>query len=213
MAEKVSKAEQSDRTRTALLTAARELFTTQGYANTTTEEIVRRAGVTKSTIYYYFADKASLFQAVFIEVENAMQRTIAQSVMEAEGDIWQRIQAGSSTFFRLCLEPSIQRILYVDGPAVLNKDSWQSGGAEGGINVVRQNLQLFMEQGYIEEYPLEALTHIWFGVYAEAALYIARAENKETALAEVEHCVEKLANGLRLQAQVAAAGAPSQDVG
>ena len=115
MAEKVSKADQSDRTRTALLTVARELFIKQGYAHTAIEEIVQRAGVTRGAMYYHFRNKVALFHAVFIEVENSMQQAIAQSVMEAEGDIWQRIEAGSSTFFRLCLKPDIQRILYIDG--------------------------------------------------------------------------------------------------
>ena len=40
----LTKAEQSQKTRRALLDTARGLFTTQGYATTATEEIVRRAG-------------------------------------------------------------------------------------------------------------------------------------------------------------------------
>ncbi len=201
MAEKVSKADQSSRTRTALLTTARELFTKQGYADTSTEEIVRQAGVTRGALYYHFRDKADLFQAVFAEVEDSMQRAIVQSVMEAEGDPWQRATAGSFTFFRLCLNPAIQRILYIDGPAVLNSNTWRGENVGGGISIVRQNLQMFMEHGYIKKYPLEALTRLWFGVYAEAAIYIANAEDREAAVAEVTFCVDELANGLRLQTQ------------
>ena len=203
MKEKITKADQSDRTRTALLTSARELFGKQGYANTSTEEIVRETGVTRGAMYYHFRSKADLFQAVFIEVEGLMQRTIVQRVIEAEGDTWQRMVLGSRAFFKLCTKPDIQRILYVDGPAVLNKDAWQTLGIEGGRNIIRQNLRILMDHGYIEKQPLEALTHLWSGVYSESALYIARAEDKEAALAEAERCVAQLANGLRLQAQVA----------
>ena len=47
----MKKAEQSEATRTALLQAARELFTEHGYADTGTEDIAQRAGVTRGAIY------------------------------------------------------------------------------------------------------------------------------------------------------------------
>ncbi len=88
MAEKISKADQSRRTRSTLLTAARELFAEQGYAHTSTEEILARTGVTRGALYYHFRDKVDLFRAVFCEVENFMQQEIARSTVETEGDLW-----------------------------------------------------------------------------------------------------------------------------
>ena len=64
-----SKAEQADATRTALLAAARELFTDRGYAATSTTEIVARAGVTRGALYHHFPAKHDLFRAVFDDVE------------------------------------------------------------------------------------------------------------------------------------------------
>ena len=60
----MKKAEQSEATRTALLQAARELFTERGYAGTATEDIAQRAGVTRGALYYQFGDKSGLFHAV-----------------------------------------------------------------------------------------------------------------------------------------------------
>ena len=54
----LTKAEQADKTRRALRAAARTLFTTQGYVATSTEEIARRAGMTRGALYYHFRDKA-----------------------------------------------------------------------------------------------------------------------------------------------------------
>ncbi len=204
MAEKVTKSAQFERTRTALLTTARKLFAEQGYANTATEDIVQQAGVTRGALYYHFRDKAGLFQAVFDELEEFMQQEIARSTTETEGDMWQRFRAGAITFFSLCARPDIQRILYIDGPAVLSADTWRTTITEAGIDIVRQHLRLLMEQGYIAELPLEALTHLWFGAYAEAALYIARTEDQAAAQREIGRCVEHLAKGMRLQAQAAA---------
>lgn len=203
MAKSLPQAERSERTRTALLETARELFSVHGYANAATEEIVRRAGVTRGALYYHFSSKAGLFKAVWIAVDQVLQQAIVERMAGGEGDVWQRLEAANGTFFTLAAQPDIQRILYVDGPAVLNKTDWEEVNATGGENVIRQALQVLMEQGYIEEMPLEPLTCLWNGLYADAALYIARATDKETAVAEMVRCVQHLANGLRLHAQFA----------
>jgi TetR/AcrR family transcriptional regulator len=47
-----------------LLAAALELFVEKGYAATKSEEVARRAGVSKGTLFLYFASKEELFKAV-----------------------------------------------------------------------------------------------------------------------------------------------------
>lgn len=47
-----------------LLDAALELFVSQGYARTRVEEIARRAGVSKGTLFLYFPSKDELFKAL-----------------------------------------------------------------------------------------------------------------------------------------------------
>ena len=55
-------------TRAALLRAARSIFAEQGYEQAATEEIVRRAKVTRGALYHHFEDKRALFDAVASEV-------------------------------------------------------------------------------------------------------------------------------------------------
>ena len=47
-----------------LLTAALELFAERGFAGTRLEDVATRAGVSKGTLYLYFANKEDLFKAV-----------------------------------------------------------------------------------------------------------------------------------------------------
>jgi len=47
--------------------AALELFVERGYAGTRLEDVAARAGVSKGTLYLYFANKAELFKAVVRE--------------------------------------------------------------------------------------------------------------------------------------------------
>ena len=50
-----------------LLAAALELFVEKGFAATRVEEVARRAGVSKGTLFLYFASKEELFKAVVRE--------------------------------------------------------------------------------------------------------------------------------------------------
>lgn len=55
----------ADATRQRLLRAAIELFTTQGYHDTTTPLIARRAGVAEGTIYRHFSGKQDLLNELY----------------------------------------------------------------------------------------------------------------------------------------------------
>jgi AcrR family transcriptional regulator len=48
--------------RTAILAAALEEFTARGYEGARLEDVAKRAGIAKGTIYLYFTDKETLFQ-------------------------------------------------------------------------------------------------------------------------------------------------------
>jgi AcrR family transcriptional regulator len=69
-----------------ILAAALEEFVERGYAATRLEDVAHRAGVTKGTMYRYFAGKTDLFRAVVrssvVPQIEAFERTVA----EARGD-------------------------------------------------------------------------------------------------------------------------------
>src|SRR5215203_1943004 len=54
--------EKSAATREAILAAALDEFTARGFAAARLDDVARRAGVAKGTIYLHFADKETLFQ-------------------------------------------------------------------------------------------------------------------------------------------------------
>lgn len=51
----------------AFIKAAEELFVEKGFENTSVEEIVKRAGLTKRTLYQYFQSKEDLYYAVALK--------------------------------------------------------------------------------------------------------------------------------------------------
>ncbi|MBX5449884.1 TetR/AcrR family transcriptional regulator [Thermogemmatispora sp.] len=58
------KAEGSEDRREQIIDAALRVFARKGFARATNKDIAREAGITPGLIYYYFADKEALLQAV-----------------------------------------------------------------------------------------------------------------------------------------------------
>jgi AcrR family transcriptional regulator len=86
-------------TRQHLLHAALKCFAQRGYAATSVQEIVDAARVSKPVLYYYFSDKANLFQAVvdkahderyrILQAAAARGRSVAEKLEEIVAGIFQ----------------------------------------------------------------------------------------------------------------------------
>ena len=171
----LSKVEQYEKTRSALLTIAHELFAEQGYTNTSTKDIVERADVTRGALYYHFRNKESLFQAVFERFRQARTQAIMTRVQEAEGDLWQRfVETGCTAVVESLSDKSAQRIIFTDGPSVLSPDIWHKNLQ--GVNFFTQVLEQLEAEGFIEEKtPHKALARLLWGAFLEAGVYVSHA--------------------------------------
>lgn len=68
-----------------LLASAIELFVERGFASTRLEDVARRAGVSKGTLYLYYANKEDLFKAVVRQIILPMIDDAETSVAEFDG--------------------------------------------------------------------------------------------------------------------------------
>ncbi|WP_367047527.1 TetR/AcrR family transcriptional regulator [Streptomyces sp. Je 1-332] len=78
--------EGSTQKRTAILTAARELFLTDGFDRTSVDAVAARAGVSKRTVYDYFGDKQTLLRTVVDVVGQSLITTVRRIVDETLTD-------------------------------------------------------------------------------------------------------------------------------
>lgn len=69
--------------RHAILNAARELFASQGYDDTTIAQIARAAGVAVGTVYLYFANKHAIRFEVGLDLDADMAQVIRSQVILA----------------------------------------------------------------------------------------------------------------------------------
>ena len=191
-----SKAQQSEATRAKLLRVGRDLFARRGYSDVSTEEIVRRAGVTRGALYHHFRDQRDLFAAVVEQIEQEVMQKVAETALAA-GDPWEQQSAAIGAYLDVCLEPAVQRIVLTDAPSVLGLAAWREIEAKYGLALVQAGLQSIMEAGYIEEQPIEPLAHLLLGALTEGGLLIGRSEDRPAARREVGDGLERILRGLR----------------
>jgi AcrR family transcriptional regulator len=196
---KTPKAEQSLQTQEKLIAVARELFTEQGFADTSTEQIVKMAGLTRGALYHQYRDKRDLFRAVYERIERDWAARIGERLGEADRsgrDAWQELRDGAQAFLDLSLAPDIQRIALLEAPAVLGS-GLRGDIAPFGLNLIERVLDRAMSQGLIDPQPVAPLAHLLRALITEGAVYIARSETEAAARAEIGAALDGLIAGLR----------------
>jgi len=184
-------------TRAALLRVARKLFTERGYAETATEELVRRARVTRGALYHHFRDKQDLFKAVLDEEQVKLAGSI-KAVAARESDPWRALMAGCHAFLDACLDPSVQQILLIDAPAVLGWGGCREADAMYYLESVKTAIQAAIDRRLISPQPVDALARIILGALNEAAMLIANADDEQAARRDVSQVVDRLLGGIRI---------------
>jgi AcrR family transcriptional regulator len=191
-------ASRSASTRAKLIRAARELFAGKGYASVGTEEIVRRAGVTRGALYHQFAGKEDLFLAVYEEVEQELTERVAATL----GDLaspFAELRAGVRFFLEACRTPEVQRIVLIDGPAVLGWERWREVAERYGLGMIEAVVGAAIEAGEIAELKPDLLAHLLMGALDEAALLVVRDPSATDAVAAT---LERMLDGLRADPRV-----------
>src|SRR5438045_4042227 len=172
---------QAEATRDLLVAVARELFTEHGYAATSIEEIIQKAGVARGALYHHFPGKDALFRAVYDEVQTEMASRVVATAL-AGPEPWEGVRAGLGAFLDACLEPEFRRIVVLDSVPVLAQDVWDSGIQHNELPMLRSVLTPLAE-AFLPGVPVEPLAHVALGGLYGAALYIARAPEPATARA------------------------------
>lgn len=70
-------------TQRALLSAAREVFTEQGFTNASIADVVERAGSSVGSLYHHFGGKSELFLALWQEHQEAHEEAASKAVAAA----------------------------------------------------------------------------------------------------------------------------------
>ena len=193
-----TQAERSETTRAALLSAAREMFAEHAYAGASSEAIVAAAGVSRGALQHHFVDKQSLFAAVYEQVEGEVVQATAEAGMAVgHDDPLEVLRAGCHAYLDAVLDPAVQRICAIDGPAVLAPDVRNEITDRYALGLVREVVEQAVAQGEIDQAPVEPLTKMLLAAVVAAAQFVATAADHTTARAEAGRTVDLLLLSLK----------------
>jgi AcrR family transcriptional regulator len=96
---------------TELLDCAHRLFFANGYDNTTINDIIREAGVSKGTFYHYFTSKESLLEALAVRLARDSIAQLRPSLDDPELDAVGRLNAfmAGSRRMNVALAPQLHK--------------------------------------------------------------------------------------------------------
>jgi AcrR family transcriptional regulator len=189
--QRIPNATRTERTRAALILAARELFAAKGFAETGTPEIVKAAGVTRGALYHHFEDKTALFRTVIEAEAEAVAKAIEAKTTEP-ASARDALIDGANAFFDAMAVPGRARLLLVDGPAVLgheemNRIDRSAGGAE-----LIEGLAYARDQNELRDLPIEPLADLLSAAFDRAALAINAGEDPETYRTAIAGLIDAL---------------------
>ncbi|MBB3384275.1 MULTISPECIES: TetR/AcrR family transcriptional regulator [unclassified Rhizobium] len=187
-----SNRERTEKTKAALIAAARALFVEKGYAETSTPEIVAAAGITRGALYHHYEDKRALFRAVVREEALAVTRTIEQAT-PAQLPARDALIAGSNGYLDAMRVNGRTRLLLIEGPTVLGFTEMKKLDEETTALTLRQGLQATLNHGRNSGTPVDALADILSAAFDRAALAIDAGGDADRYRQAIGHMIERIA--------------------
>lgn len=149
--------EDAQETRNRILDTAVEVFNRQGVGKTSLNDIAKETGVTRGAIYWHFANKVDLFDAMIERLICPLQINSAEREARLAADPLGFIQSATDEFVdKMQNDPSFRRVFeifwhkceYIGEMASLRDSHLEEG--QNHIDVIQQAFALAQEKGQID---------------------------------------------------------------
>lgn len=171
-----------------IVEAAGKLFQQYGWHKTTMEDVAKAAGKGKSTLYYYFANKDEVFDAVVTKEINEVQSAVRQAVNLASTAREKLMAYSAINFAELRKKVILFRMVSGELRENINRATFnlRSRFDANEVETLKQILQLGISTGEfksIREEDVDLLAHTFVSAFRgiEVDLFI---ENKLAGLEE-----------------------------
>lgn len=190
---------QAEATRDAVIESARTLWASKGFFATSTADIVEHAGVgTRGAFYHHFKDREELFIAVFANVQARLVVELAP-LLSDEPDPLARLAASMSAFLEITSRSRDVQALLIDGPAVFGMKRWQELEEQRGLRGIEAPLAEAAELGLLVDQPVRTLAEMLLILVNGAALSVAAHENPMDARIQTSAALVAIVEGLRVR--------------
>lgn len=202
-----SQAERRAASSKAVLESAIKLFGTQGYNDTSLEDIGSECGLTVRPIYHYFDSKENLFRAVSQQFE-ARLKTRLDKNQDKDND--KENPADSSLVSRLLShleafeDPELRQVLLIDSPLVLGEQYWQDSALAKALSIEnhsdgKSGAGKSVAKAAGTKFRETLINRLIIKTFVETAIALAEAGHSHEASTEAKQALEAIANALPLE--------------
>jgi AcrR family transcriptional regulator len=193
---KTRREEYSEATRSALLAAARQLFTASGYQATGIEAVAQASRVTRGALYHHFADKRALFDALVVELQTEATAEVVKRV-GTEGDRWAAMRVGTEAFLDACTEPAYLRLVIQEAPAVLGLARYREIDEAHTRGLLIRGLKGLQKAGDIDFADIELLSSMIAAAECQAASLMPDAKDRAALKAAALDALDRILGAFR----------------
>lgn len=186
--------EMMEENRVKLIAAARKAFAEKGYSAASMDDLTAAVGLTRGALYHNFGDKRGLLAAVVNQIDSEMAMRAKEVGAGAEDD-WQGLLAEGTAYIEMALDPEVQRIVLLDGPAVLGDPArWPS--QSNCLQATQATVERLIAQRILKPVDAEAAARLLSSAALNAALWIAASDNPKDVLPKAVEAFQALVTGL-----------------
>lgn len=189
------RAKKAFETRAAILNAARQRFTDEGF-EASLSSIVEDAGITKGALFHHFENKQALYHEVWRVLQSEMDADTqaAARANRSQDDPYAAILAGCRKYLEWAARPDYQRIVLVDGRSVFGKE-WYEADMNLGQRSVRIGIDSLVQRGLVAPENAATVAVIVQGALNGAGVALSRNVPGVT-LESIGRVFERLLRGL-----------------
>jgi AcrR family transcriptional regulator len=184
-------------TKNAVLDAARDLFITKGFDDTSIDEIARASESSNGAVYHHFRDKQGIFAELFRRSQAHVLETTLAAMPPTTG-AWERVELATTAFLQSYVDDGQARSLLAQAIGVLGWNRVRELDEEMAIPLIRAMLEDAIQTGEAKPVPVATTAHILFSVYCNAVLYIAADPQPAGAANDAKAVINTLVSGMRL---------------
>jgi AcrR family transcriptional regulator len=161
-------------TRRMILEAARELFTSEGYAQTSMRRIADQIGYTATAIYHHFQDKDALLNELCLNDFRALSDALRR--MDQLPDPITRLRVMGENYVRFALShPQQFRFMFLVERPIPGPEKVTIDAGEDGYSFLLNNIREAIDRGLLRPELTDAemvAQLVWSGVHGLAAIHL-----------------------------------------
>ncbi len=172
-------------TRERILRAAIAVFGERGYQAASMDGIARRAGSSKGGVYFHFANKQAIFEALIGELVSLLETEVRAAIGRAHGAL-ARVDAALTVAIRIfSAHRGLTRLLLVEANGLGHPFDQELRAARAVfLEVIESYLARAVTEGAIAPLDTRVAACVWLGAINEVVVQWLYAEDSTTPALE-----------------------------